>query len=359
MKTADILIVGTGSLATAVVNSLSQASIGRLRIAIVGRSTLKMAQLAHIANARSITFGTAVTFVPFEIPQFSAQAFSRAIRALKPKVILHVASLQSPWEAVERPSGWTKMVAAAGFGITLPLQLALAAELSRGAADSEAALVNASYPDGVNPVLHRLGLRTTCGIGNSAIVEAFCRSHEKVKSEDVRVIAHHGHLGPWLKGKRLRARPRVWVDDQEIDSFAFRPNLGPIHDELNQVTAATAVSIMMSLLTGRSLRRSVPGVGGLPGGYPFHIRNGKFVLELPSTIPLEEAIAQNRAGEHLDGVDLKSGVRFVGKAGQSLASAGFEYSQGYDLKDWRIVCERMISLRDRLRRVQEQDRWPA
>jgi hypothetical protein len=349
VKTPDIVIIGSGSLASGVVNALSHVSMGALRIAIIARSRKKVSQMALIANARAASLGTSIGFLSVGIPEFKALSFSRAFRSLKPKVILHAASLQSPWEAAQGQNAWTKLIAAGGFGITLPLQLALAAEISRGAADTEAAIVNACYPDCVNLVLHRLGLRTTCGVGNAAIVEAFCRSHAKTASRDVRVVGHHGHLGVWLKGRSSRSQPRVWVKNREVDSLRFRPRLGSIGEELNTVTSATAISVMMSLLTGATLRASIPGVAGLPGGYPFVLKRRKFTLRLPSGITSAEAIAHNKSGERLDGLDLESGAKFVGDARRSLASVCFEYAQGFDLAEWPNVCRRMLALRNRLR----------
>ena len=120
--------------------------------------------MALIANARAAGFGTRPIFFPFGIPEFTASAFSRASRSLKPKVILLAASLQPPWESSQGQNAWTKLIAE-GFGITLPLQLKFAAEHSRGASISETAIVNACYPDCANVVLHRVGLRMTCNIG--------------------------------------------------------------------------------------------------------------------------------------------------------------------------------------------------
>lgn len=349
MKKADIVIIGSGSLASGVVNALSHVSKDSLRIAIIGRSRKKVSEMALIANARAASLGASTSFLPVGIPEFKALSVARALRSLMPRVILHAASLQSPWEGAKGQSAWTKLIATGGFGITLPLQLALAAEISRGAADTEAAIVNACYPDCVNVILHRLGLRTTCGIGNAAIVEAFCRSHAKTGSSDVRVVGHHGHLGVWLKGRSSRSQPRVWVKNREIESLRFCPRLGSIGEKLNTVTSATAISVMMSLLTGETLRASTPGVAGLPGGYPFVLKRGIFTLRLPSGITSAEAIAHNRSGERLDGLDLGSGAKFVGNARRSLTSAAFEYAQGFDLAEWPSVCRRLIVLRDRLR----------
>src|SRR5205814_6096000 len=289
-----------------------------------GRSADKVSRLALIANARAASFGTAATFFALGIPEFKAASFSRVLRSLRPKVILLVASLQSPWERSQGENVWTRLIAEGGFGITLPLQLKLAAELSRGAADAEAAILNACYPDCVNVVLDRLGLRTTCGIGNSAIVEAFCRSRDDLGSHDIRVVGHHGHLSAWLNGKKSQIQPRIWVKDKERDSLRLRPAFGSIGEELNYVTASTASRVMMSLLTGGTLRMSVPGVAGLPGGYPFVLKRRKFTMHLPPGISAEEAIAHNQTGERLDGLELGSvGVRFVGRSRGLLTRAGF------------------------------------
>ena len=349
MKFADVVIIGSGSLAHGIVYALSQVATGSFKIAIIGRSTVMVSRMAIIANARAASFGTRPIFFPLGIPEFNASAFSRAVRSLKPKVILLAASLQSPWESSQGQNAWTKLIAEGGFGITLPLQLKFAAELSRGAATSETAIVNACYPDCVNVVLDRLGFRTTCGIGNSAIVEAFCRSHHDAGNVDIRVVGHHGHLSAWLKGKTSQSQPRIWVNGKERNSPRLRPDLGPIGEELNGVTCSTATRVVMSLLMGGTLHISVPGVAGLPGGYPFILKSRKFTLHLPSDITAAEAIAHNKTGERLDGLDLASGVKFVGKAYHSLAHAGFEYAEGFDLAEWQSVCARMVALRDRLR----------
>ena len=117
------------------------------------------------------------------------------------------------------------------------------------------------------------------------------------------------------------------------------------------MTALTAIPVMMALFTGGTLRAGIPGVAGLPGGYPFVLRRRKFTLRLPSGITAAEAIAHNKKGERLDGLYLESDAKFVGKARQSPASAGFEYAQGFDLSEWPTVRDKMVLLRNRLRLV--------
>ena len=82
--------------------------------------------------------------------------------------------------------------------------------------------------------------------------------------------------------------------------------------------------MILALLTGQTLKLSIPGAAGFAGGYPFTVRNRKFHLRLPPGITQEQAIAHNQAGERLHGLDLGSGVKFVGKAEEALAVVGFE-----------------------------------
>jgi shikimate 5-dehydrogenase len=42
VKTADVVIIGSGSLANGIVYALSQMATGSFRVAIIGRSTVKV-----------------------------------------------------------------------------------------------------------------------------------------------------------------------------------------------------------------------------------------------------------------------------------------------------------------------------
>jgi hypothetical protein len=82
--------------------------------------------------------------------------------------------------------------------------------------------------------------------------------------------------------------------DIVIAAERLSPNLPSVEQNLNQVTAATALSVLLSSLTGKTRNISIPGVRGLPGGYPFILKNRKCTLRLPPGITLEEAVAHNK-----------------------------------------------------------------
>jgi shikimate 5-dehydrogenase len=52
VKTADVVIVGSGSLAQGIVYALSQVATNSMQIAVIGRSDRKISRIALIANAR-------------------------------------------------------------------------------------------------------------------------------------------------------------------------------------------------------------------------------------------------------------------------------------------------------------------
>ena len=349
MKRTDLVVVGSGSLAGKVLHALSQVPKVALRVVVIARSGKKAQTLAQIANARAAIVSSRARFDAQEIAEFREAAFSRAFRTLKPKVIFQTASLQSPWESAGGANGWTKLVASAGFGMTLPLQMALTAEVSRAAGDSEAAIVNACYPDCVNVALERVGLRVTCGIGNAGIVEAFCRANEKANGARVRVAGHHGQLRGWLLGDSSAAQPRIWVKGREVRAIGWSPKLPSISEDLNEVTATTALAVIMALVTGETLEMSIPGVSGLPGGYPYVVKKGKFSLRLPPEISREEAIAHNRIGEQMDGLEMVEGIRFVERARVALAAAGFRYAEGFTFEEWRKARDAVLALQNQLR----------
>jgi hypothetical protein len=353
LKTVDIAVIGTGSLAQAIAGALSQTQGDSRRIAIIGRSPAKVSQIVSICNARAACFRSSSVFTPICIPEFKKRNFSRTLIPLKPRAVFCAASIQSPWEGSLGRNAWTNLIAEAGFGITLPLQLDLVAEVVTGLGDTKAAIVNASYPDCVNVVLQRTAGNIACGIGNAAIVEAFCLAHDAVRSQDVRIVGHHGHLGPWIRGRSAQHQPRIWVQGRERNSLQFGPRLGKYGEEMNQVTAATAVRLLLSLLSGDALQMSLPGVHGMRGGYPFIVKGGKFTLNLPPAITQAEAIAHNRKGERLDGIDLEAGVTFMRKARRALSATGFAYAEGFDFHEWPHVRDKMLVLRDRLRRVRD------
>src|SRR3982750_4555174 len=171
MRPCDILIIGTGYFAEIMVNDLAATSPAASTVVIAGRNIERLTWLGTSANARAAIFGRPVQFLTAPFDLRSVDSVAEGLRRWSPSVVVQSASLQSPW-SVDRPdSAWSRLVNAAGFGITLAFQrlLPVRTPTALRTLGSPAAFVNTCYPDGVNQVLRACKLPITCGVGNIAI----------------------------------------------------------------------------------------------------------------------------------------------------------------------------------------------
>jgi hypothetical protein len=181
------------------------------------------------------------------------------------------------------------------------------------AAGLSAPVVNCSYPDVTHPVLARLGLAPTIGIGNIGMIRELVIAALKRTGREpplVRVLGHHAHVTPAVTCDEQRCgdapRPHVYLGDSgdRADEVVFAG--APIVPDrnLNALTAVHALSIVRALLSdGVPLRTSAPSPAGLPGGFPVSIRAGDVALDLPSSLSLEAALDFQIKSARLDGVD--------------------------------------------------------
>jgi hypothetical protein len=251
---------------------------------------------------------------------------------------------------------------AAGFGVTLPLQVMPAITIAQAIAGttSPPAFVNACYPDAVNAVLRALGLPVFCGVGNIALIAAALRC---VLRDDIhptlRLIAHHTHLHEpldsedevlaWSRGERV---PGITAMLSGLRTAA--------REELNAVTGLTAAHFLSSLTAGEVVRTHLPGPLGLPGGYPVRLEAGRIELDLPAEMTAERAIEWNqRMAEH-DGVVVDAGrVRFSYRAQRELSRHLPDLARGFAMSEIHEAREQLLRLREMLRAVEQPDTGSA
>src|SRR5215510_11854080 len=147
----EIAITGSGSFATEVLHALARETEDIIDIALLGRDADRLASLARSATEQAARRLRVVTIV---VDWSDLGFLTRTIGELRPKVLVHTASLQSPW-TIDGSDQWSKMIKTVGFGVTVPLQAVLALRVARAIADASptTSLVNACYPDAVNSVL--------------------------------------------------------------------------------------------------------------------------------------------------------------------------------------------------------------
>ena len=306
-----VLIIGAGDMGERVADGL--AAGGRVRrLVVAGRSSAGDAVAATVASARDCL--VEATRLDASRPDEVAELLT----ATRPDLVVHCASLRSPWALAGRTDPAAQAIAAAGLGLRLPYQLPLVLSVMRAARDAghTAPVANLSFPDVTGPILARLGLAPTVGLGNAAMIQLRVRAALRAAHPDqpmplIRVLGHHSQVSDVMQARLpadpdQRCRVHLGEDGRRDDSLAYQaPPLAP-GLRYNAVTAAAVVPVLEALLPGAGagpLRCSTAAPGGLPGGYPVRIVDGTVTLDLPPGLAEADAIAFNERMARGDGVD--------------------------------------------------------
>jgi hypothetical protein len=236
-----------------------------------------------------------------------APALERTLDRSAGVVVVTCASLHSPWEVRTGSTSWTDLLKAAGFGLTLPLQTRIAAEVSRVCAgrDNPPVLINAAYPDVVNPVLVGQGLPVTAGAGNVAALEVYLRRAVDVDEPGrMRILGHHLHLAAV---DDPADEVLAWVDDVPLEdvSQSLETVRATARGEVNAVSALQCAKLVTSILTGKPYIGHLPGPLGLPGGYPVMVTGRSVAVRLPDDATASAAV-WNRRISAVEGVCVNS-----------------------------------------------------
>ncbi|OLL27220.1 hypothetical protein BTH42_33985 [Burkholderia sp. SRS-W-2-2016] len=330
-RNSRIMLFGTGNLTGNVLHLLARDD--RADLVVVGRSLESATRLANLVRLTALQLGRTVRVTPDAADLLDTARTAEVIARHNPAVIFNGASLQS-WRIITNlPKRHFDELDAAQFGPWLPMHLTLMHRLMTAvvAAGVKPVVVNAAYPDAVNPVLSHLGLAPLVGIGNvcnvvpairAAIAEHFGASPEQV---GVKLIAQHyfSHYVPRY-GEPTDAPFCMDVEldgtdvSAEVPVKAILEAVGSRHRRLGGIdgqilTAASAVSVLRGLLSERPVRTHAPGPLGLPGGYPVEIDRLKVRLDLPKHVTVADAVWINEQCQMADGIErieLDGTVRF-------------------------------------------------
>ncbi|WP_158895679.1 potassium transporter TrkA [Amycolatopsis anabasis] len=352
VNTADsVVVLGTGAFATAFTQALAQHARRPTRIVVVGRTTAAGRDLLrNIAPAGRAAHVTALCTAT----DLGLHADLRPlICQYLPRVVVVCASLHSPYYAAGAADSWTRLVDAAEFGFTAPLQAATAVRAAQAIASTglvDCQLVNACYPDLVNPLLVALGLPVLCGLGNVATLAEALASllpHERC---GIRVVAHHRHLKPGIT-----AEEEAWVQMPGADGPAVTGALARIRAwprrRRNDLGAAAGGRLVARLLSGATVRTSLPGIGPLPGGYPVLAGLRGCELDLPAPWPRQTAVAEQERHARREGVTVHDGkLTYWGATRDLMRRIGLAEDGTVPVAEWNTAAQALIALRHRLRR---------
>src|SRR5690606_21308415 len=130
--------------------------------------------LVEACCARAANFGTSVSFSSAALDSTSSASIAETLEAVKPGIVVQSASAQSPWRVDNNESDWARLVAKAGFGLTIAFNslLSFRTATAMKGLGLKGHFVNTCYPDGVNQVLAQADLPLTTGVGNISIFSA-------------------------------------------------------------------------------------------------------------------------------------------------------------------------------------------
>ena len=305
---SSILIVGAGDLGLRIALRCAAAT-GIHRVWLAGRNPARGHIDARLIDACSV--GAMVAFR--HVDALDEEDMSALLCELQPDALIQCASMHSPWLLRESSGPATDALLRAGFASELSAQLPIAASVLSAAhrIGFDGPIVNCSYPDVVNAVLHRIGIAPTFGIGNAGMIHMLARSALRARGDHrkLHTLAHHAHVTMTATSRfpvdTNMSTPRFFLDGEEHAPTSVFANACAIATDrrLNEITAAHAVSMIQSYLgLAPELSTSAPGVFGMPGGWPVAVSRGAIDLDFPSGITRQDVLNFNQEAARMDGV---------------------------------------------------------
>ena len=245
---------------------------------------------------------------------------AQLIKELAPSAVINC-SVMHTWHLIRQlPHDIYSKISSASLGAWLPVQLNLAYKLAQAIKQSgvKTHYINTSLADLTNPVLAKLGMAPTIGIGNvekiAPAVQTLVANELKVPRRDITIylVCHHQHwVYPREAGYRKGAPYylKVMLRDKNItkqfdtDRLMFEGvKLYPPGIEFTTVSASSAIRNLMALVFDTEIVTHSPGPNGLPGGYPVRLSAKGAEVVLPEELSLEEAVQINEKAQYYDGV---------------------------------------------------------
>lgn len=308
MSQTRILLVGAGDAGMRIAALLlHRGAVGQLTIADVSPERVR-------AEVEMLACCVEAEVALRQLDGCDHRAVDACIAEAAPDLIVQCASLISPWAIIGRDHPGARALAAAGIAAQAPAQLPILLTVMRAVRERGLAIpvANLSMPDIAHPMLERIGLAPTIGLGNASILHLRARAALRERGEAatlLRVIGHHHHVYGVMTATPPEApedAPQLFLgeDGAQDDRLAFEgPAVAP-GPSYNVITAAGAVPVIEALTPGAAERRfSAPAPLGLPGGYPARLSPDGVALDLPAHVERDAAIAFNRRIGRFDGVE--------------------------------------------------------
>jgi hypothetical protein len=318
-KKPTIMLIGLGGLGSVVLELLAREE-GLGRIIVGSRNAARGITRCNLARLGAMAQGYApdIRFVPLDLNDRDAVA--EMVHRETPDLILSTATMQTWWLPDLLPAEQAAVIKGAGFGVWLPVHLALTLKLMEALHDAaySGITLTAPYPDVVNCVLRCLDLAPTCGVGNVDEIVPKVRllaAQRLAASPDavhVLLVAHHALLSAVFGEPTGEIPPyflRVEYEGQDVtqticaDELLLAPYPLPSGPVTNFLTAGSIVRLIRAFLSDGEALLHTPAPNGLPGGYPVIVGSGGVRPAPIEGFSLAEAIAINEHSHCFDGIE--------------------------------------------------------
>jgi hypothetical protein len=278
-----------------------------------------------IAGASQFGLYPNIEFISVDV--FDIAGTARILQDVQPSIIYNSMSLQSWWVITQLPQDAYKAIDEARYAPWYPMHFVPTYKLMQAVkkAGITTHVVNAAFPDVVNPVLQKIGLAPTVGIGNvdnivcTLKVVAANALQVPLRSVDIFMVAPHFVSYYLARFGTTGGAPyylKIMVDDRDVTQsididtlFAQAVTVGrrPGGIHAHPVVASSVTKIITGILFDTNELGHAPGPNGLPGGYPIRLSARGVDLFLPEGLTREEAVEINNKAQVYDGVETIEG----------------------------------------------------
>lgn len=322
MRFHKILILGCGVVGGHVLDFLSRMA-EPFEIHVASRRLDAVRLRVNLAFAVAANLGTANRIEAHRADVDNIDETASLLHEIKPEIVVNATSKQTFWLISTLPKQVYLDLAEARLGPWLPNHLALSYKLMQAVRQSGLSIrvVNAAFPDAVNPVLATAGLAPDVGAGNIAnIIPTLQRGVAHLcgasfEAVEIRLVAHHfvgNEIATYGNAGGAPYHLQAWIDGEEVtDRFQDDALFALFSDKLKrtrgvpgQVMASSSVAaVVRAIATDSRLFHHAPGPNGLVGGYPLRIGAGRIELALPEGLGAASAEEINKGGQRFEGIE--------------------------------------------------------
>ena len=342
----DVMITGLGGTGGAALEILARMpDVGDIVVCDAKDQGKKIA--TAVSGANHLGFYPRVTFERVDLMDTERAAAVIAVAA--PVVILNCTALM-PWygrKLLDLPADVEAAMKSSGVAGWLPTHVCIAQKVMLAVRRSgvNTRVINLSFPDAVNAILHRQNLGPVMGAGNADLlipnlqreVARQMKGHER--DVQVLLVAHHALTGLQSTDTPESMPYHIQVlhkgvditDDVSIGDLLYRASQDRLPGTLmDLLVASSLVKNAMAIVRDSHLLTFAPGPCGLIGGYSVKISRDCVEVNLPDGITMQEAIALNERAQERDGISeiLEDGTVVLTEK----AWRGMKEATGYDME---------------------------